>query len=212
MSKGSKPAVQKRSRKTRDQIIEALDRLLRIKEFDQISVTELAEEAGVSPGSIYRRFEGGLIPVLFELCRDRIERRADEPQAQIDASAAVGLRVVLRLAAAAVWGQLSSCPHVYRAAHLQARLRPDLIGDAWKALEDSSLQSFRDIIAAFPDEVRRRDLDRAAAMVAYHFNTVFIERGLFADRSPNWRGLPDSDGFARDVADFAYGFLITAED
>ena len=36
MTKGSKPAVQKRSRATRDRLIEALDRLLRTKEFDAL--------------------------------------------------------------------------------------------------------------------------------------------------------------------------------
>ena len=65
----SRPAIQARSRQTRARLMAALERLLRKKDFDAIGVAELAEEAGVAVGTVYRRFENkeALIPLLFGL-------------------------------------------------------------------------------------------------------------------------------------------------
>ena len=64
--KGAKPALQTRSQQTRDKLVAALERLLRDKAFENISVAEIAREAGVSVGAVYTRFENkdAFIPVL----------------------------------------------------------------------------------------------------------------------------------------------------
>jgi AcrR family transcriptional regulator len=108
MKQGSKPAVQRRSRQTRDRIVDAMDRLLLDHDFRDINVTELAAEAQVSPGAIYRRFEGGLLPVLFELYRVTLQRRAEAPEADLDLAAAGGLRPALRQFARTVWAEFDT--------------------------------------------------------------------------------------------------------
>ncbi|MEO1136821.1 MAG: TetR/AcrR family transcriptional regulator, partial [Pseudomonadota bacterium] len=88
MSQGAKPAVQARSRETRDQLMKALEALLRQKEFDEIGVAEIAAAAGVSPASVYRRYDkkDGFIPALFEFYHERLLDWSASPAAQ-DASA-----------------------------------------------------------------------------------------------------------------------------
>jgi AcrR family transcriptional regulator len=92
MKQASRPAEQQRSRETRDELINALERLLRRRDFQDLSVQDLAAEAGVSPGAIYRRFEGGLIAVLFALWRATLERRAASAEARLDVGKARSLR------------------------------------------------------------------------------------------------------------------------
>ena len=52
------PAKQSRSQRTSDAIIAAGHALLRERDFDDVSVAEIAERAGVSVGGFYARFEG----------------------------------------------------------------------------------------------------------------------------------------------------------
>lgn len=47
---------QARSRRTMDQLYLAMDKLLKNRSFDQISIADLSAEAGVATGSIYARF------------------------------------------------------------------------------------------------------------------------------------------------------------
>jgi AcrR family transcriptional regulator len=211
-AKGSRPAVQRRSQDTRDRITDALERLLRAKDFQDIAVGELAEEAGVSPGAIYRRFEGGLASVLFELNRVTIERRAESKAAQFDPETLPSLRDALRQVARIAWDQLHSAAHVYRAAHLHARLRPDLLTVARpRDLEQRSLAAVRAILEHYRSEVRRADLDSAAAATAYFLNTLLVERALFDDMIPNWPALAAGENLAQQMADFAYGYLVTPD-
>ena len=74
MSHGELPAHQPRSRQTREKIVHALGDALKEKPFDQVSVAEIAERAGVAVGSVYQRFKNkdALIPVILEIYKTRI--------------------------------------------------------------------------------------------------------------------------------------------
>jgi hypothetical protein len=100
---------------------------------------------------------------------------------------------------------------VYRAVYLYARLRPDVPSQAPSQVEALALSGVRDLLKAFRTEVKRGDLERATATVAYFFNTIFLERVLFPERTPKWPGLVAKDAFADEMAELAYGYL-TARD
>ena len=51
------PPRQARSKRTEEALLRALDSLLAIKSFDEMSVAEIAREAGLTTGAVYRRFE-----------------------------------------------------------------------------------------------------------------------------------------------------------
>lgn len=68
-----KPAMQKRSEATLSAIVEATIDLLAIKDIDEIAVAEIAQKAGVSVGTIYRRFESkeALVGHLLQLVQGK---------------------------------------------------------------------------------------------------------------------------------------------
>src|SRR4249920_1960197 len=53
---GVLPAKQRRGEQTRDRLIKAGQRLVAKRDFDQMSVADIAEAAGCSVGAFYQRF------------------------------------------------------------------------------------------------------------------------------------------------------------
>ena len=204
--KGAKPAHQARSKQTRDKIVAALDRLLKDRPFEQVSVAEIAAEAGVSVGAVYQRFENkdALIPVLFELYRQRLdeeaERRAGEP-------APDGLRATLKAAMGQAWAMMERHGHLMRAAHLHARLRPDLVGPEWAPLIEDSRRSIQAVIEAHRADITHPDPGLAAETLTYFLNTALIEAGLYPDVGPPVAETLRGGVLADELADYAWGYL-----
>ena len=94
----ARPAIQARSIKTQKKLMDALEGLLRKKDFDAISVPDLAAEAGVAVGTVYRRFENkeALIPLLFELWKARSALQMETAAVEADEVASADLRQLLR--------------------------------------------------------------------------------------------------------------------
>lgn len=74
------PAKQKRSQKTRDALVRAGRNLCEIKDFDELSVAEIAAKAGCSVGSFYSRFsdKDGFFRALVGDAERREEATAPE--------------------------------------------------------------------------------------------------------------------------------------
>lgn len=209
MSQGARPALQSRSRATRDKLVVSLERCLRKKTFENITVAEIAKEAGLAVGTVYRRFENkdAFIPVLFEIYRSRLDELHGEAGG-IEVDPTDGLRGVLRQIAEKSWAFMQAQKHIIAAAHLYSRLRPDLIGDEWDDLLEAGAKGFEALVLAFPDEVRR-DPAEAGQMMAYHFNTALAERGLYGAHGVAAMMTITDEEFVRAIADFAYGYLVT---
>ncbi len=69
------PVRQSRSERTRDRLLEAAREIVIEKGFEDAGVVEIAERAGCSAGTIYRRFRHreGLMRALFELVMEEWE-------------------------------------------------------------------------------------------------------------------------------------------
>jgi AcrR family transcriptional regulator len=81
----SKRVRQKRSQKTYDALIETTFKLLQQREFDEISIAELAQKAGYSVGAFYARFRSK--DELFDaLLAQHIEDRFTERKRIFDSS------------------------------------------------------------------------------------------------------------------------------
>jgi AcrR family transcriptional regulator len=57
LAKAMPPPLQERSRKALDRVMATLEEMLHERQFEKITIAELAERAGTSAGSIYARFE-----------------------------------------------------------------------------------------------------------------------------------------------------------
>lgn len=211
MSQAAKPALQSRSRKTRDQLLSALESLLRERDFADIGVSDIAQEAGVSPASIYRRFDNkdGFIPVLFELYLKRLEEATQADGAQLDIEG-LDLHSVLMAVAKVGISQLRSQAHIVRAIMLHGLRRADLIQDYTKQYVSMTLSSIQGILTHFDADIHREDKDTSARMLAYYFNTILVNRIIYEGYTPDF-GLKLSDNaLAAEIADFAFGYLTVA--
>lgn len=204
---GTKPALQERSRKTQAAIVDALERLLRHKSFEEVSVAEIAREAGISVGAVYRRFENkdALIPVLFDLYRARVTEKQKDleenpPQPE-------DLRSALRLSMEMSWQSFCDDGHLLRACHLYSRIRPDLVGEEWTPMLEASRASVRAVLSHFDSELAVPNDDRAVDAVTYFMNVILIEEGLYEDVGPPVTWSLRGEELAREMADFAWGYL-----
>ena len=214
MSQGAKPVTQARSRATRDKLVAALERLLKQRDFASISMADLAAEAGLAVGTVYRRFDNkdAFIPVIFELYLKRLSERMSSPEGQTEIEPEKGLRAALRAITANGWAFAQSDGHLIRAAHVYAHLRPDLVGAEWDDLLESSVAGFRQLLDMFPDEVARTDHEAAARMLTYLFNTVLTEKALYKQDGVGVVFKQSDAAFTAAAADTMYGFLITDDE
>lgn len=214
MSQGAKPATQARSRATRDKLVAALERLLRQRTFEEISMADLAKEAGLAVGTVYRRFDNkeAFIPVIFELYMKRLEERMASPEGQAQIDPEAGLRAALRAITASGWAFAQSDGHLIRAAHVYAHLRPDLVGAEWDVLLEASVAGFRQVIDHFADEVKRGDPDDAARMITYLLNTVMTEKSIYREDGVGVVLKLSDEAFTQAAADTMYGYLTLEDD
>jgi len=209
VSQGEKPAYQDRSRRTREKIVTALDAALKEKPFDQVSVAEIAQRAGIAVGTVYRRFENkdALIPVIFEIYKTRVEAMLDGDSA-VEVEPNEGLRSVLQKVMRKTWTICAREAHLLRAVHLYARLKPELAnGEDWKKYEQASAQSIAMIINHYAAQVKRKKLKRASAFVTYMINSAFIEKSLYPDEAPATFFPYSGKTLADEFADMLYAYL-----
>lgn len=207
--KGAKPALQPRSRATRDKLVAALERLLRARAFEQISVAEIAREAGVSVGAVYTRFENkdAFIPVLFELYKARLTEHEADQRAAAEADSDHSLRGVLRRTLKVGAGFMAREAHLMRAVHLYARIRPELIGEGWAEITEAARTSLGMLYDQFAAEITHPDRERAVEALTYFLNTALIEAGLYPDLGPPAPRDMTLEALAEELADFAWGYL-----
>ncbi len=213
MPTAAKPAIQERSKRTRDALVDALDSLLREKAFDAIGVADIAARAGVSAASIYQRFSNkdAAVSILLELYMRRVEEWARSPDGAADVRTASDLRAALMTLGANAWRQVEALGHVMRPAYLYSRLRPDLLGPQWSERIEQARAGFLALLEAHRSEIRRPDLRRAASAIAGFYNMMLV--GLLLHRDDIASGPSGHDlsrkpeSFAAELADFAMGYL-----
>ena len=206
---GVKPASQTRSKKTRDALVAALERLLRQKPFEEITIAEIAGEASLSVGAVYGRFENkdAFIPVIFDLYKDRLAAFSASPEAQYQPGEGTGLRIALRDITALAWRFLEREAHLTRATHLYARLRPDLIGEEWDEMLEAGVASYRSVVEHFSDEITQTDHDEAARMLAYMMSVLPAERALYPTEGAAMALKMADPRFTEAIADAMFGYL-----
>ena len=209
MSQGELPAYQRRSRESRRKIVAAFDAALKEKPFDQVSVAEIAERAGVAVGTVYQRFKNkdALIPVTLEIYKDRMEQWLVK-DGRIEISESTDLHTALRIVMRQSWAMMEREAHLLRAVHLYARLKPEIAGgDEWRKFEEASLLGLKTLIKHYAADIKRKNINRAIGFATYYFNAIMIEKGLYPDETPGSFYKLSGKAFAEDCADMLYGYL-----
>jgi AcrR family transcriptional regulator len=178
---------QARSQRTQEKLLTALEALLQVRFFEHITIQDIADEAGVAVGTIYRRFRNkeAFLPVLYRRLDERLDAWAETVWQRWPGTSGGGLRDALRrLVASHVRFYRANAP-ILRTLYLQVRLDgeladPDLgprrrrlyeglLTPVWAAMEDSGCPP------PTPSRVR---------CFVLLLLTPLTERCLFPDNSP----------------------------
>lgn len=203
----AKPASQQRSQDKRDQILRAMDTLLRRRSFEKISLSELARQARVSPATIYQRFSNldAAGSVLLELYYQQVEQWSRRPPKKSPATALPLFEALLAVANGAL-EQVAELGHVMAPAYLYSRQHPDRVGADWSRIESLAVAGFEAFLRIHAKELRVRDLPAAAHLLFALFNLMMLGPLLHA-RDRRWKIAKDREAFARELAVLSFRYL-----
>ena len=203
---------QTRAIRTREKLMAALKRLLRAHEFENISVQDIAKEAGVAVGSVYSHFKdkAAFLEALLAYWREQVEAQLEIAEAQDTRAAFVALgslRAALFEATKAVYAQMQESGHILRALQTYARLHPEAADEDWQTLVVRSFAPIGDLLDVFADDITLTDRDLATRMLGVFFNTIFIRSALMPQDTLLEVAQIDADTMIHEVTDMAYGYL-----
>lgn len=190
----------------------ALERLLRTKEFEMISVQDIAKEAGVAVGSVYSHFKDktAFLEALLVYWHEQVEAQLEMAEAQDTRAAFLAmnsLRAALNEVTKAVYAQLLENGHILRALQTYTRLHPEAEVEGWQSLVIRSFAPIGDLLEVFADEITLKDRDLATRMLGVFFNTIFIRTALMPQDTLLEAARLDADTMINEVTDMAYGYL-----
>ena len=177
---------QSRSQDTQEKLLHALEALLAERFFEQITIRDLAERAGVASGTIYRRFKDkeALLPVLYQRYDQRLREWTAALWEDFDLAALPDVRSRVRhLVASHLEFNQQHVP-ILRTLYLYMRLHGEL------SLEDIDAQRQGDyvtllqpILEASAQTGHSPGVDRVKLFLLVLLTTLH-ERALFSDVKP----------------------------
>ena len=189
--------LQARSAATYARILDAAEKLLRDRDLDALRIEDLIEEAGVSIGSFYARFDGkdAILGALLERYRDETEgfvRRRPSVGAR-------GLDAACRWFVAQRVRRFQRRRGMLRVLTLETRRRPELAAEARavaRQLNDWCVAFFD----ACSDEIEHTDTRGAILQGVYFVHAICRDRILFGS-SPHASTVPLSTrGLQKELA------------
>lgn len=207
-----RPRQQARAIKTRQKLMAALERLLRQREFENISVSDIAREASVAVGSVYSHFRDkhAFLEALLDHWRTQVEAAlaVTETDANEIAFREIGdLQTALAATTRAVHEQIVQNGHILRAVHTYTRLHPDLGGEDWQALTMRSFTTIRTLFRVFADDITVADNETAISYLGYVFNSIFIRQALMPQDTLLDAVNLDAEALIMHTADMLYAYL-----
>ena len=216
MAKSSTKPIQKRALATREKILDGLETLLERKEFEALSIAELAREAGVAVGSVYSHYKDkeALLPALLDRQIARVEARIVQLRetgeiegVSIRSKKGMNLRAMIDLSVRSALAQVNQSLGVRRALLTYRRLNPGFDPPIVNRLADEAFEALVTQFELYRDEIVHEDLRAAAKMVNYFVNILFLDRVVFV-QSPLQEGMrPDDDTLIAAYTDMIVGYL-----
>lgn len=172
--------LQERSRRTLERLLDATERLLATRRFEEIAVEEIVRAARTSVGAFYGRFRDkeALLPALYA----RYDRALDARLA-----AAERRRTGQDLESAAAWiareflRGYREQTNLMRALAIYARTRPEEIDVETRARRERQHALFTGALLAHRARIRHPDPERAVAQALFFAVAALRDKVLFGD-------------------------------
>ena len=203
---------QERSQQTQEKLLDALERLLQQRYFEHITIQDIAEEAGVAVGTIYRRFRSkeALLPVLYGRLDSRMEKWAvtvwlGHSDSQEPAG---GLRDALRRRVSAHLHFYSDNVAILRTIYLQTRLDKELadprVAEKRRRLYETLLQPVWTCLERAGRPQPGGDRVRCFVLLLL---SPLTERCLFPDNSPASALTMPDERFVEELSEALFLYL-----
>jgi len=201
---------QERSQETLARVLRATEHLLGRMHFEDITISQILELAGVSVGSFYARFHSkeDLLPHLYTAYSENLKLRtaaAANPEHWAGKKLAERIRTLLALAVATYREQHG----LLRAVALLARSRPKQVAKSALRERDDQYRVMAALLLACRDEIRHPAPDRAVQTGLLFALAACRDKILFAE-APHPASVPLTDAqLADELARALHAYLTT---
>ncbi|MEO1042104.1 MAG: TetR/AcrR family transcriptional regulator [Pseudomonadota bacterium] len=217
-----KKPQQKRALVTRDKILSALEELLMEREFDHLSIAEIAQAAGVAVGSVYSHFDdkAALLPALIERRYDRVEERIAtlKEERSVEGYSLAGeaggvpdLKAAIELIIRAAHSQMMTEKGVMRAMMTYRRHNEEPELPRVTALADQAFDGLYEALRPYQDDIVRHDLRAASLMLNHFLNVIFLEKVAFLRPTIPPHLNPGDEDKILAYRDMLYSYLTTPQ-
>lgn len=206
---GALPAKQERSQESARRIVDAVESLLKRKSFDQLTMVEIAAEAGLTPGAIYRRFENkeALLPPIFDLHRAILGDWLQRVNADDVIEATVSFEEAVEFVIRETHACFKAHAHIFRTVHLYGRVHPRGRITGGASINNPSFSPLDGIVKHYSADLggfRKQDVQ----MMGHVLLSAVTERTLYPDNMPA-AGLRVSDRvFVSNLAKMITAWLL----
>ncbi|GJM44630.1 MAG: hypothetical protein DHS20C21_14720 [Gemmatimonadota bacterium] len=200
--------TQARARRTRDRLIDATERLLQQRRFEDVSVGDIVSEAGASVGSFYHLFESkeAIVPLVYARYGERLDR---DSQAFLDPERWNGVSLLERSTRIIRVGVLLYRRNqgLMRTVALHARSRSNAVTEEQHTQRATFYDRLADVFLACRTEITHPDPDAAVRFGLFVVAATCRDKILFAD-APQARSLQlDDRALANELARVFVSFL-----
>ena len=200
---GFRPPQQARSREALRRLLTAAEEVLAEVGYEDVTMNAVAERAGVSVGSIYRRFEGR--DQLLAVLKDRM---AADLEARIVAAVEAAPQDLDGVVRAYVHALAAAVAH-------DSAVLPDLFGrrdrrslsDRGQAALEAGYGYFASATRPFWASVERSDVEEAVRAAAETILAAFVHRAMRSQGAPGTLPVEDWVRYADRLADMVLSYL-----
>jgi AcrR family transcriptional regulator len=173
---------QQRSQDTQRKLLVALHTCLQHKFFEHITIKELAELAGVSVGTFYRRFKDkeSLLPLLYQDFGNDLAQWVNTLEQQ----KFVSLYQALEQISLEMYQFAITRKSVFRTLHLNSRLHSELLTTDKTVDRNVIYQKLADVLLIFADEMTVDNKEKSAQLVIFTIINTMLEKILYPGLTP----------------------------
>jgi len=196
---------QKRSLESQQRLLEALHECLQTKFFEHISIKELADKAGLSVGTFYRRFKDkeSLLPLLYANFGVELNEWAEH----MHNNTYVSLDDALEQLCGETLKFFVSKKSIFRTLHLNARLHSSLLDKGTAENRAEVYDKLSDMILAFDSQVNVANKKKAADLVIFIMINALMEKVLYPDLTPAIACQYSAEELAKELPTMLKGYL-----
>jgi len=173
---------QQRSQDTQQKLLTALHVCLQDKFFEHISIKDLAEHAGVSVGTFYRRFKDkeSLLPLLYQDFGNDLDQWVET----LEERQFINIQEAVTVLSKETYQFLDARKSLFRTLHLNSRLHSDLL-ESDKTVDRRDIYCrLSAILLKFKHELAAADSSKAVDMVIFMMINTLLDKVLYPTLTP----------------------------